>query len=190
VLRHELRGKVAPIAMSLHARRVQSGAPPCALKRRPGSLNLYRPACSCARASAVALPSITPLANPNLPPASRPRTTKDPIPLVDHQRPARQFLDKRRESIDTVTTVARPRGAPESSDLESGLSPFLAGAGLVVALNSPGPIWRAVLALRRDQRRNYADRESHRQAASLKRLLARVRVERGGLSAVFTRRPH
>lgn len=103
--------------MPLHPRRVQSSTSSRALKDSAGSLNLRGPARLCARASAVALPSVTALANPNLPPASLPRATKDPIPLVDHQRPARQFLDKRRESIDTVPTVARPRGAPESSDL-------------------------------------------------------------------------
>jgi hypothetical protein len=96
---------------------VQQRTPARTLKRRAGSPHLCRPARASALETAIPLTTIAPLANTHLPPATRQCATENPIPLVDHQRPARQFLDKRREPIDTVTTVARPRGAPESSDL-------------------------------------------------------------------------
>jgi len=47
------------------------------------------------------------------------------------QRPARRFLDRRREARDTAIAVARPRGAPESSDCYSGLSSFCGGRDVV-----------------------------------------------------------
>lgn len=111
-MRHELRRKVAPIPMPLHARRVQQRTPARALKRSSSSPNLRRPNHTEALEPAISLTVIAVLANTYLSSAARPRTTEDPIPLIDHQRHARQFLDKRRESIDTVTyrraTTRRP----------------------------------------------------------------------------------
>jgi hypothetical protein len=77
------------------------------------------------------------------------------------EHPIRQILDRCRASSDTFT-VARPRGTPESSDYDSGLSLF--GDHHVVApLIAPGPIGRGVLALRRAKRQNHADLESRLQ---------------------------
>lgn len=163
MLRHELRRKVAPIAVSLHPCCVQPRPSSRTLKSRASCANLSNPARACTLQTAVPLPPIAPRANPNLPPAPRLRTTEDSIPLVDHRRPARQFLDKRRESIDTVITVARPRGAPESSDLESGLSPYLAGAALYPPSWRRAEFWRPSLALGRAKPQIHALLGSHRQ---------------------------
>ena len=115
-MRHELRRKVATVSMPLHTGGVQLCTPARALKRGSSCTNLCHPARASALETAIPLTAIARLTDANLPLATWPRTTEDPIPLVAHQRPARQFLDKRCGSIDTVITVARPRGAPESSD--------------------------------------------------------------------------
>lgn len=97
--------------MPLHPSSVKSSAPRRALKRSAGRTDQRRSTCPRTVTPAVALTALAALANEYLSPALGPRTTEDPIPLVDHRRPARQFLDKRREASDT-TSSSRDHAAP------------------------------------------------------------------------------
>jgi hypothetical protein len=97
--------------MPLHPSSVKSSAPRRALKRSAGRTDQRRSTCPRTVTPAVALTALAALANEYLPPALGPRTIEDPIPLVDHRRPARQFLDKRREASDT-TSSSRDHAAP------------------------------------------------------------------------------
>jgi hypothetical protein len=97
--------------MPLHACRVQPRSPLAALERSASCANALLPTQPSAFAAAVPLPPITALADQHLPTAGGPRTAEDPIPLVDHRRPARQFLDRRREASDT-TSSSRDHAAP------------------------------------------------------------------------------
>jgi hypothetical protein len=111
VLRHFLSRKVAPVALPLHASRVEPSASARTLKRRARSANLRCSARVGAGATAVPLTAVTALADQDLPAAVRSRTAKNSIPLVDHRCPARQFLDRRREAGDTTST-SRDHAAP------------------------------------------------------------------------------
>jgi hypothetical protein len=129
VLRHFLSREVAPVALPLHACRVEPSASVCTLKRRACSANLRRSARGRARAPAVPLTAVAALADQDLPPAIRPRTAENSIPLVDHRRPARQFLDKRREAGDTTST-SRDHAAPRKLGSLLRAFFFLSGATL------------------------------------------------------------
>ena len=76
-------------------------------------------------------------------------------------RPARQFLDKRRESSDRQST-SRDHAAPRKLGPRIRAFVFSGGRDLVADLSPTGPDRRSILALARAQHRNDADLESHR----------------------------
>ena len=119
------------------------------LERGTRASNLPATLYPSALPTAVALPPIAASANQNLAATRRARTRENPKRLVDHRRWARRFLDKRRESSDTAD---RPRdhAAPESLELQSGLSTFVAGRALYLrspAMAQSGALFRRSHAL-------------------------------------------
>jgi hypothetical protein len=111
LLRHFLRGKFGPVSASLHPLRVQPSAPWRALEPSASAPDLLGSALDRALPTAVTLTAITASAQGHLHLAGRAQAIENPIPLVDHQRPACQFLDKRREASDTPTP-SRDHAAP------------------------------------------------------------------------------
>lgn len=170
-MRHFLRRKLGPVSAPLHATRMEAGASWRALEPGPSDPHLLGTALSGALRAAVPLTTITTGAERHLDVAARTRAIEDPIPVIDHPTPGRQFLDKRSEASD-INFVARPRGTPESSDCNPGFRLFWRQR-FVTAPRSRGPERRRILALRRAERRNYADLESRRHHPVRRRVLDR-----------------
>ena len=160
-MRHFLRRKLGPVSASLHATGVETRASRRALKPSTGGSHLLGTAPLCTLPTAVTLTPITASAKRHLNVATRTQAIEDPIPLVDHPRPACQFLDKRRGASDT-STQSRDHAAPSKARTAIRAFGFLA-TSVVPAPRCRGPERCRILALRRAQRRNHADPQSRRQ---------------------------
>jgi hypothetical protein len=129
VLRHYLRGKVAPIAPALRTRGVQTRAPERALKHRARDPHLAQARELGAPPPAIPLAAITAPAHQHLPATLRSRTSENPKRLLDHRRSARRFLDKRREPSDTALADRATTRRMKARRISPGFR-YLAGTAL------------------------------------------------------------